>query len=141
MIIIPLKVKHVLSEFILNHRLFLLLLFLAASYLLLLKLVAIVVATSLERVTLPCTQTYPAKLMGTHLARNVIASLVFFDRFIAFRAVLGINQHPINIIAFTIILSIPLADLLALSRSMPFQPTFEAELVPTQASDFIQYSE
>ena len=73
--------------------------------------VATVVPSRFLSVILPVSHTEPAKFMSTSsdifVAGHVVASLIFLDRFPAFRTLLGVSNNPCHVLTLCGIFFIP----------------------------------
>ena len=95
MIIVSFEVKDIPVEFVLCG--FLLFVSIALTGLLIIKLIAIIIASSRRVVLFPASKAYPTKIMCAELAGDVVATLVFFNRSAALlvRAHFGVRDDPV----------------------------------------------
>lgn len=137
MIVIPFIEKHILLEFMLS--LFPLLLELTDRVLVLLHfliLVALVIPAGGAAMLAPAAHAEPAKLVLTHITRHVVAALVLLDRPLALGAVLGVGDHPRDVLALALVFHVPLHGQLAVARPVRILISLDAEDVPAFSLHF-----
>lgn len=137
MIVKTLKIKDVLIQFIFSFSSFLFFLtdFLISLFLQLFILITIIIPSSPLSMLRPISQTKPTEFVSTHFASHMIATLVLLYWFPTLRTLFCVSHDPCYVLTFISILSFPLLSELAVSGSMWFKSTLEAEGVATFAND------
>lgn len=97
-----------------------------------LKDIALIVATSCWAVRSPIAHTDPAELVTAvrNPASHMIASLVFFDSSLTFRAWFCISHNPGEIFRLSCIFITPLLNNIAVTRLMTFFRTLKTRFLP-----------
>jgi len=120
MIIEPLKVEHVFTEFILCilYALLLLINLRVSGLLHFFILVALVVPSRLLAMLLPVPEAEPAKLVAAEPTVHVIAPLVLLNGFPALGTLLGVRHYPSYVFTLIRVFSLPIYCLITGARSV-----------------------
>ena len=135
MVVVALEVKDIPVEFILSNLLLFLSLHDFAIHLFFVELVAIIIPSSSRIMMFPFAKADPAKLIGAHLASNMVAPLILLNWFLALgiRAHLSICNNPVQILGLRGVFDFPLLEHLAISWPVLFLAAPKAERITANA--------